>query len=162
MIGVRVLSYRSSKFEYKNDRLAKLSGYLLQVLPGEERIVTVSRLHFPPSLRTVFRCPRLALCTVGNPSPSSMGRSQSRVIGEVVAPVALLSGIALSPESRLWYGRHRRKTVISLRSPSLALLGVGSTPSPSAPTVSSGGHVTANRQFVAVLRHTLLWASVSS
>ena len=122
----------------------------------------VSRLLSPLSLRTVFRCPRLALCTVGNPSPSSMGRSQSQVIGEVVAPVALLSGIALSPESRFRYGRHRRKTVISLRSPSLVLLGVGSTPPPSAPTVSSGGHVTANRQLVAVLRHTLLRASVSS
>ena len=42
MIGVRVLSYRSSEFEYKNDRLAKLSSYLLQVSPGEERIVTVT------------------------------------------------------------------------------------------------------------------------
>ena len=42
MIGVRVLSYRSSEFEYESDRLAKLSGYLLQVLSEEEeeRIVT--------------------------------------------------------------------------------------------------------------------------
>ena len=101
----------------------------------------------PSSLRTVFRCPRLALCTVGNPSPSSMGRSQSQVIGEVVAPVALLSGIALSPGSRFRYGRHRRKAVILFRSPSLLLLGVGYTPPSSSPTVSSGGHVTANRQF---------------
>ena len=54
-----------------------------------------------------------------------MGRSQSQAIGEVVAPVALLSGIALSPESPVWYSRHRRKVVISLRSPSLALLGLG-------------------------------------
>jgi len=54
-----------------------------------------------------------------------MGRSQSRAIGEVVAPVALLSGIALSPESPVRYGRYRRKVVISLRSPSLALLGLG-------------------------------------
>ena len=38
-----------------------------------------------------------------------MGRSQSRVIGEVLAPVALLSGIALSPENTVRYGRHRRK-----------------------------------------------------
>ena len=60
-----------------------------------------------------------------------MGRLQSRVIGEVVAPVALLSGIALSPEITVWYGRHRRKTVISLRSPSLVLLIIGSTPPPS-------------------------------
>ena len=57
-----------------------------------------------------------------------MGRLQSRVIGEVVAPVALLSGIALSPENTVGYGRHSRKTVISLRSPSLVLLVIGSTP----------------------------------
>ena len=57
-----------------------------------------------------------------------MGRLQSRVIGEVVAPVALLSDIALSPENTVRYGRHRRKTVISLRSPSLVLLVIGSTP----------------------------------
>jgi len=54
-----------------------------------------------------------------------MCRSQSRAIGEVVAPVALLPGIALSPESPVRYGRHRRKVVRSLRSPSLALLGLG-------------------------------------
>ena len=57
-----------------------------------------------------------------------MGRLQSRVIGEVVAPVALLSGIALSPENTVRYGRHCRKTMISLRSPSLVLLAIGSTP----------------------------------
>ena len=57
-----------------------------------------------------------------------MGRLQSRVIGEVVARVAPLSGIALSPENTVRYGRHRRKTVISLRSPSLLLLVIGSTP----------------------------------
>ena len=57
-----------------------------------------------------------------------MGRLQSRVIGEVVALVALLSGIALSPENTVWYGWHRRKRVISLRSPSLILLIIGSTP----------------------------------
>ena len=57
-----------------------------------------------------------------------MGRLQSRVIGEVVAPGALLSGIALSPENTVRYGQHRRKTVISLRSPSLVLLVIGSTP----------------------------------
>ena len=122
----------------------------------------VPRLLSHSSLSTVLRCPRLALCTVGNLSRSSMGQSLSLVIGEVVAPVALFSGIALSPESRFRYGRHRRKAVISFGSPTLVLLGVGSTPPPSSPTVSSGGHVTANRQFVAVLRHTLLWASVSS
>ena len=56
-----------------------------------------------------------------------MGRLQSRVIGEVVAPVALLSGIALSPENSVRYGRHGRKTVISLQSPSLVPLVIGST-----------------------------------
>jgi len=66
-----------------------------------------------------------SICTVGNPLTSSTGRSQSRAIGEVVAPVALLSGIALSPESPVRYSRHRRKVVISLRSPALVLLGLG-------------------------------------
>ena len=47
-----------------------------------------------------------------------------------MAPVALLSGIALSPESQLRYVRHSRKAVILLRSPSLVHLGVGSTPPP--------------------------------
>ena len=57
-----------------------------------------------------------------------MGRLQCRVIGEIVAPVAQLSGIALSPENTVRYGRHRRKGVISLVSPSLELLVIGSTP----------------------------------
>ena len=57
-----------------------------------------------------------------------MGRLKSRVIGEVVAPVAQISGIVLSPENTVRYGQHRRKTVISLRSPSLVLLVIGSTP----------------------------------
>ena len=61
-----------------------------------------------------------------------MGRLQSRVIGEVVAPVALLSAIALSPENTVRYSRHRRKTVISFRLLSLALLVTGSTPPSSA------------------------------
>ena len=58
----------------------------------------------------------------GQPLSWLLGRLHSRVIGEVVAPVALLSGIALSPENTDWYGRHHRKTVISLRSPSLVFL----------------------------------------
>ena len=37
----------------------------------------------------------------------------------------MLSSIALSPESPVWYGQHRGKVVISLRSPSLELLGFG-------------------------------------
>ena len=45
-----------------------------------------------------------------------------------MAPVALLSGLALSPESPVRYGLHRRNVVILLRSPSLALLRYGSTP----------------------------------
>ena len=57
-----------------------------------------------------------------------MSRLQSRVIGEVVALVALLSGIAPSPENTVRYGRHCRKTVISLQSPSLVLLVIGSIP----------------------------------
>ena len=57
-----------------------------------------------------------------------MGRLQSQVISKVVAPVALLSGIALSLENTVRYGWHRGKTVISLRSPSLVLLATGSTP----------------------------------
>ena len=54
-----------------------------------------------------------------------MGQSQSRAISEVVAPVALLSGIAPSPESPVRYSRYLRKIVISLRSPSLVLLSLG-------------------------------------
>ena len=57
-----------------------------------------------------------------------MGRLPSRVIGEVVSPVARLSGIALSPENTVRYGWHRRKTVILLQSPFLVLLVIRSTP----------------------------------
>ena len=53
---------------------------------------------------------------VGNPFLLSMGRSQTRVIIKVVAPVALLLGIALSPLSTVQYGQHRRKVVISFQS----------------------------------------------
>src|ERR1700712_139044 len=71
--------------------------------------------HFSPFLRTCFAA-SLNFCTVGNPFLSSMGRSQSRAIVEVVAPVALLPGIALSPWNTARYGRHRQKVVISFRS----------------------------------------------
>ena len=47
----------------------------------------------------------LAICTVGKPPSIVNTRSQLRVIGEVVALVALLSGIALSPEMLGRYGR---------------------------------------------------------
>jgi len=79
----------------------------------------VSRLLSPPFSALRFCCSRLTLCTVGNPLTSSTGRSHSCAISEVVAPVALLSGIALSPEIPVRYVGHRRKVVISLRSPSL-------------------------------------------
>jgi len=77
------------------------------------------------SLYPALALPRLEHLHGRQPLTSSTGRSLSQAIGEVVAPVALLSGIALSPESPVRYGRHRRKVVISLRSPSLALLGLG-------------------------------------
>ena len=92
---------------------------------------------------------RLTLCTVGQPLPSSMGRLQSRVIGEVVALVALLSGIALSPENTVRYGRPRQKTVISLRSPSLVLLVLG-LPLPPPLLGSSCGPVTAKRSLCGI------------
>ena len=85
-----------------------------------------------------------------------MGRLQSRVIGEVVAPVALLSGIALSSEDTVRYGRHGRKTVILLRSPSLVLLVIGSTP----PSPSYRSRPVAQLQptlfYVVSPRHALL------
>ena len=79
----------------------------------------------PPFLRTVFCCPRLTLCMVGNPLTLSTGWSQSRAIGEVVTPVVLHSGLALSPQSPVLYCRHRRIIMTSLRLPSLELLGLG-------------------------------------
>ena len=88
--------------------------------------------------------PCLTLCTVGPPLPSGMGQLQSRVFGEVVAPVALLSGIALSPENSVRYGRQYGKTLISLRSPSL-LLPVLGLPLPPPLLGSSCGPVTAKR-----------------
>jgi len=48
-----------------------------------------------PALRDTSR---LAICTVGKPPSFVNARSQFRVIGEVVTLVAVLSGIALSPE----------------------------------------------------------------
>ena len=109
----------------------------------------VSRLPLHPLFPHRGSHYRLTLCTVGQPLPSSMGRLQSRVIGEVVAPVALLSGIALSPENTVRYGRHRRKTMISLRSPSLLLLVLGL---PLLPPLlgSSCGSVTAKRSLCGI------------
>ena len=101
------------------------SDSLLMDLARGSLCLEGSQLVSPPSSRIVVRSPRLTLCMVGQPLPSSKGRSQSRVIGEVLAAVALLSGIALSLENTVWYGRHRRKAVISLRSPSLVLLVLG-------------------------------------
>lgn len=81
---------------------------------------------------------------IGQPLPSSMVQPQSQVIGKVVAPVALLSSIAFSPESTVRYGRNRRKTVISLRSHSLVLLVLGLPLFPPLSTVPSCGHDIAN------------------
>ena len=92
---------------------------------------------------------RLTLCTVGQALLSSMGRLQSRVISEVVALVALLSGIALSPENTVGYGQHHRRSVISLRSPSLVLLVLG-LPLPSPLLGLSCGPVTAKRPLCGI------------
>ena len=85
-----------------------------------------------------------------------MGRLQSQVIGEVVAPVALLSDIALSPENTVRYRWHRRKTVISLRSPSLVLLVIGSTPPSSSYRSCPVAQLQATLSYVASPRHALL------
>ena len=85
-----------------------------------------------------------------------MGRLQSRVIGEVVAPLALLSSIALSPENPVRYGRHRRKTVISLLSPSLVLLIIGSTPPSSSYQSRPVAQLQPTLFYVAPPRHALL------
>jgi len=58
-----------------------------------------------PALRDAFR---LAFCTVGNPSFLVNTRSQSRAIREIGALVALLSGVALSPELLGRYGRYSK------------------------------------------------------
>jgi len=67
-----------------------------------------------PALRDASR---LAICTVGKPPSFVNTRSQLRAIGEVVALVALLSGIALSPELLGRYGRFskNRDLVVVLR-----------------------------------------------
>ena len=85
-----------------------------------------------------------------------MGRLQSQVIGEVVAPVALLPGIALSPENTVRYGRHRRKTVISLQSPSLELLVIGSTPPSSSYRSRPVAQLQPTLFYMALPRHALL------
>ena len=85
-----------------------------------------------------------------------MGRLQSRVIGEVVAPVALLSGMPLSPEYTIRYSRHRRKTVISLWSPSLVLLVIGSTPPSSSYRSRPVAQLQPTLFYVASHRHALL------
>jgi len=59
-----------------------------------------------PPYPTLCNAPRLAICRVGNPLSIVNTGSQSRAIAEVVALVALLSGIPLSPELLGRYGRH--------------------------------------------------------
>ena len=54
------------------------------------------RVASPPLPRTSFAA-SLSLCMVGNPFYSSMGGLQFQGIIDVVAPVALLHGIGLSP-----------------------------------------------------------------
>jgi len=66
------------------------------------------RVDVPTRYPALRDAPRLAICTVGNPLFLVNTRSQSRAIGEVVALVALLSGIALSPELLGRYGRHSK------------------------------------------------------
>jgi len=80
--------------------------------------VLVSRGHLAllAPLSALASLPRLAFCTVGNPFLSSMGRLQSRVIVEVVAPVALLPGIELPAWITVRYSRHHQIGVISFRS----------------------------------------------
>ena len=68
-------------------------------------IVRVDVPTLYPALRDASR---LAICTVGNPFFLVNTRSQFRAIGEVVALVALLSGIALSPELLGRNGRHSK------------------------------------------------------
>ena len=78
-----------------------------------------------------------------------MGWLQSRVIGEVVAAVALLTGIALSTEYTIRFGWHRRKTVISLLLPSFILLVLG-LPLPPPLLSSSCGPVRAKRSLYGI------------
>ena len=125
------------------------SDSLLMALVVECHYLGASQLPLHPLFPHRGSRTRLTLCTVGQPLPSSMGRLQSRVIGEVLAPVALLSGIALSLEGTVRYGPHRRKTVISLWSPSLILLVLG-LPLPPPLLGSSYGPVTAKRSFCGI------------
>jgi len=67
--------------------------------------VVHARVDVPTLYPTLRDASRLAICTVGKPPSIVNTRSQPRVIGEVVALVALLSGIALSPEMLGRYGR---------------------------------------------------------
>jgi len=70
-----------------------MDSFLVPFVFVEHARVDVPTLY--PALRNASR---LAICTVGNPPASVNTRSKFRSIGEVVALVALLSGIALSPE----------------------------------------------------------------
>lgn len=80
-----------------------------------------------------------------------MGRSQSWAISEVVALVALLFSIALSPGSVVRYGRHHGKTVITLCLPSLVILVMGLLLFSLLSTVTSGGHNVADSLLATVL-----------
>ena len=67
-----------------------------------------ARVDVPTLYPALRDASRLATCTVGNPLFLVNTQSQSRAIGEVVALVALLSGIALSPELLGRHGRHSK------------------------------------------------------
>ena len=66
------------------------------------------RIDVPTLYPALRDASRLAICTVGNPLFLVNTRSQCRAIGEEVALVALLSGIALSPELLGRYGRYSK------------------------------------------------------
>ena len=83
---------------------------------GPGVLVSRGSLALLPPFSGRVSLPRLAFCTVGNPFLSSMGQSQFLVIVEVVASVALLTGIAVSPWITVRYGWHRRKVIISFQS----------------------------------------------
>ena len=110
-IGFPLLIY-DGLVAWKNDaRTPSLlpSDSLLIALALENNRLGASQLPLHPLFCIVVRFPCFTLCTVGQPLLSSMGQLQSQVIGKVVAPVALLSGIALSSENSVQYSEYRRK-----------------------------------------------------
>ena len=66
------------------------------------------RVDVPTLYPALRHASRLAIWTVGNPFSLSTRGRYSRAISEVVALVALVSGIALSPQLLSRYGRHSK------------------------------------------------------